>query len=115
LRGALNSGQNAKLERRWNNECEYPLRDNPNLPWKEQVTKKFKHKVWVVVMYYNHPKYKAPVMIHVLNALAYPLKFIPSKSVLRMDEYTLYSFRIGSVVHGYEVEFQIPKKFSFKN
>lgn len=115
LRKALNSGENAKLERRKNEECAFPIRINPNLPWKEQVSKKFKHKVWVVVLYYNYPKVKVPFMVHVLNFLAYPLKFIPEKSVLRMEEYTNYTYRIGGVVHGYSVEFQIPKKFSFSN
>jgi hypothetical protein len=115
LRRALNSGENAKLERRWNEQCAFPIRENPKAPWKEQITKKFKHPVWVVVLYYNYPKVKVPLMVHVLNVLAYPLKFIPTRSVLRMNEYTTYSFRIGSVVHGFEVEFQIPKKFSFKD
>ena len=114
LRRALTS-HNAKLERRWNNECEYPIKENPNAPYREQIVKKFKHKVWVVVLYYNHPIYKAPLAVKVLNVLAYPLKFVPEKSVLRMPEYTLYDFRIGSVVHGFKIEFQIPKKFSFKN
>jgi hypothetical protein len=115
LRRALNSGENAKLERRKNEECAYPIRINPNLPWRDQVSKVFKHKVWVVVLYYNYPKVKVPFMVHVLNVLAYPLKFVPERSVLRMPEYTNYSFRIGAVVHGFCVEFQIPKKFSFKN
>jgi hypothetical protein len=115
LRGALNSGHNAKLEKRWNKDCEYPIRVNPEAPWKEQVSKVFKHKVWVVVLYYNYPKVKVPFMVHVLNVLAYPLKFVPERSVLRMPDYTLYSFRVGAVVHGYEIEFQIPKKFSFTN
>jgi hypothetical protein len=56
-----------------------------------------------------------PIAVHVLNVLAYPLKFIPERSVLRMPEYTLYDFRIGAVTHGFKIEFQIPKKFSFKN
>jgi hypothetical protein len=114
LRGALASGQNAKLERRWNEECAYPIRVNPKAPWKEQVSKKFKHKVWVVVLYHNHPTYKAPFLVHVLNVLAYPLKFVPQKSVLQMDEYKLVSYRVGSVINGWQVEFHIPKKFSFK-
>jgi hypothetical protein len=113
LRGALASGENAKLERRWNEECEYPIRINPNLPWKEQISKKFNHKLWVVVLYYNHKKFKAPLLVHILNVLANPLKFIPKKSVLQMDEYKCVSFRVGSVVHGYTIEFQIPKKFNF--
>lgn len=114
LRGALASGENARLERRWNEECEYPIRINPNAPWKEQITKKFKHKVWVVVLYYNHKKFKAPILVHVLNFLAYPLKFIPKKSVMVMKEYKLIWYRIGSVTNGYTVEFHIPNKFSFK-
>jgi len=115
LRSALASGHNAKLERRWNESCAYPIRENPKAPWREQVSKKFKHKVWVVVLYYNHPTYKAPLLVHVLNVLAYPLKFIPTRSVLQMDEYRLVSYRVGSVVNGWQVEFHIPKKFSFKN
>jgi hypothetical protein len=113
LRGALASGENAKLERYWNEDCAYPIRENPKAPWKEQVSKKFKHKVWVVVLYYNHKPFKAPFLVHVLNVLAYPLKFIPRRSVLQMDEYTNYTFRVGDVIHGYAVEFQIPKKFKF--
>lgn len=115
LRRALNSGENAKLELRKNEECAYPIRVNPKAPWKDQITKKFKHKVWVVVLYYNYPKVKVPIAVHVLNVLAYPLKFVPERSVLRMPEYTIYGFRIGSVVNGFEMEFHIPKKFSFKN
>lgn len=115
LRGALASGENAKLERRWNQDCAYPIRNNPKAPWHEQVSKVFKHKVWVVVLYYNYPKVKVPLLVHVLNVLAYPLKYIPKRSVLLMDEYKLVSYRVGSVVHGWQVEFHIPKKFSFKN
>lgn len=77
--------------------------------------KKFKRKLWVVeILGDNEPKQKIPVGVHVLNYLAYPLKFIPTKLVLRMKEYTLYTFRIGGVVNGYSVQIQIPKKFSFK-
>jgi hypothetical protein len=115
LRKALASGENAKLERRFNEDCEYPIRINPSAPWKEQVSKHFKHKLWVVVLYYNYPKIKVPVLVHILNVVAYPLKFIPEKSIMRMDNYSIYTFRIGSVINGYSVEFQIPKKFNFKN
>jgi hypothetical protein len=114
LRRALNSGENAKLEKKLNEDCEYPIRINPKAPWKEQISKKFKHKVWVVVLYYNYPKVKIPFLVHVLNILAYSLKFIPQKFVLKMDTYTLYTFRVGSVFNGYSLEFHIPKKFSFK-
>jgi hypothetical protein len=115
LRSALASGHNAKLEKRWNSECECPIRINPNAPWDKQITKEFKHRVWVVVLYYNHPRYRAPLMVKALNVLLYPLKYWPEKSVLRMPEYKCVTFRVGSVVNGFSVEFQIPKKFSFKN
>jgi len=113
LRHALASGYNAKLEKRWNAECAYPLRENPNAPWKDQISKVFKHRVWVVVLYTNHKTYSAPLLVRILNVIMYPLKFVPQKSVMQMPEYTCYSFRVGDVVHGFSVEFQIPKKFSF--
>jgi hypothetical protein len=85
--------------------------DGNNNQWN---VKKFKRKLWVVeLLGKDEPKLKVPVAVHVLNFLAYPLKFIPTKSVLRMPEYTNYTFRVGGVTHGYSVEFQIPKKFSF--
>lgn len=81
---------------------------------KEFLTKKFKHKLWVVeLLDKSEPKAKVPVAVHVLNFLTYPLKFIPEKNILKMDKYTLYTFRIGGVSNGYSVEFHIPKKFSF--
>ena len=113
LRGALASGENARLERRWNKDCAYPIRVNPNLPWDNQVSKVFKKKVWVVVLYYNHKKYRVPVFVHVLNVLAYPLKFVPKRSVLKMDEYRCVTYRIGDVINGISVEFHLPKKFAF--
>ena len=76
--------------------------------------KKFKHKVWVVVLYYNYPKIKTLFLVHVLNVLAYPLKYIPTKSVLRMPEYKCVTYRIGDVTNGFAIEFYIPKKFGFK-
>ncbi len=83
-------------------------------------TRHFKHKLWVVEMLgKGEPKMKQPLMtgiiIKIINVLVFPLKYVPQKSVLRMDEYTDYTYRIGSVVNGFSVEFQIPKKFSFKN
>jgi hypothetical protein len=114
LRQALASGHNAKLEKRWNSECQYPLRVNPNAPWKDQITREFKHRVWVVVLYYNHPKYRAPLLVKLLNVLLYPLKYWPEKRVLRMPEYKCVTFRVGDVTNGFAVEFHIPKKFSFK-
>ncbi len=80
--------------------------------------KQFKHKLWVVVLLGEkdeQPKLPLPVhfLIKLINILVYPLKYIPRKSVLRMSEYTNYTFRIGDVTHGFSVEFQIPKKFRF--
>lgn len=79
------------------------------------TVKNFKHKLWVVELLNEYePKAKIPFIVHVLNVLAYPLKFIPKRKVLKMKEYISYTFRIGSVFNGYSIEFQIPKKFSFK-
>lgn len=86
----------------------------------ETANKKFKRKLWVVASYgkdYVGEKggIKLPFLIKTLNILAYPFRFIPSRSVLKMPEYTNYTFRIGGYTHGYAVEFQIPKKFKFSN
>ena len=76
----------------------------------------FKHKLWVVALLDVEEKQpRIPLMVHVLNFLAYPLKYIPQRSVLRMPEYTNYTYRVGGVTNGYSVEFQVPKKFSFNN
>lgn len=76
--------------------------------------KHFKTKLWVVeLLGDNQPKAKTPVLVKIMNALMYPLKYIPRRSVLKMNDYTNYTFRIGDVVHGFAIEFQIPKKFSF--
>lgn len=77
---------------------------------------KFKHKLWVVELLNAEEKQpRIPLMVHVLNFLAYPLKYIPQRSVLRMPDYTNYTYRVGGVTNGYSVEFQVPKKFSFNN
>ena len=73
-------------------------------------------KVWVVdLLRDDQPKPRTPFLIKILNILLYPTKFIPTKSVLRMDEYRCVTFRIGAVTNGISVEFHIPKKFSFNN
>jgi len=78
------------------------------------AVKKFKRKLWVVeILDTKQLKAKTPVLVKLLNIILYPLKYIPRKSVLRMPKYTKYDFRIGDVIHGFSVEFQIPKKFSF--
>lgn len=76
--------------------------------------KKFRRKLWVVQLQGKDEKVKVPAVIKVMNFLMYPLKYIPQRSVLRMPEYKLVSYRVGAVVNGFKVEFQIPKKFSFK-
>jgi len=77
--------------------------------------KKFKRKLWVVDMLNkNEQQPRIPLLVYVLNVLTFPLKYVPQKSVLRMPEYTNYTFRVGNVTSGYSIEFQIPKKFSFK-
>ena len=75
---------------------------------------RFKRKVWTVeLLRDNQPKARVPWAVKILNALCFPLKFIPKKSVLRMDEYKVVTFRIGAVTSGLSVEFHVPKKFSF--
>ena len=76
---------------------------------------RFKRKVWVVeLLRESEPKARVPWTVKVLNVICYPLKYVPKKSVLRMDEYKCVTFRIGAVTSGLSVEFHIPKKFSFK-
>lgn len=86
----------------------------------QRMLKQFKHKLWVVQMVDSDKEQPAlslgvKILMTIITGLVYPLKYVPQKSVLRMPEYTNYTFRIGSVVHGYEIEFQVPKKFSFSN
>jgi len=80
----------------------------------QYAVKTFKRKLWVVATVDKKEKVKIPVMVHVLNVLLYPLKYVPRKHVLRMPEYKVITFRVGGVTNGYSVEFQIPKKFGFK-
>jgi hypothetical protein len=77
-------------------------------------TPKLKKKVWVVaILDEDAPKVKIPFLVHVINVLLYPLKYIPRKDILRMDNYRNVTFRIGDITNGFSIEFQIPKKFSF--
>ena len=77
----------------------------------KQVSKT-KRKVFVIVN--DNKEARLPRWVRAINVITYPLRFIPKRSVLRMDDYTNYTFSIGAVSNGYSVEFQIPKKFSFK-
>jgi len=75
--------------------------------------KKFKKKLWVVELLKDDQNCKTPVAVYIMNAILYPLKYIPRRSVLKMDEYKNVTFRIGDVTNGIAVEFHIPKRFSF--
>jgi len=79
----------------------------------QYAIKKFRRKLWVVQLQ-SDETVKIPVLVRLLNFIMYPVKFIPQRSVLQMPEYRLVSYRVGAVVNGFKVEFQIPKKFSFK-
>ena len=74
---------------------------------------RFKRKVWVVELLKPDQKVKTPFLIKILNAVLFPLKFIPKRSVLEMTEYKCVTYRIGAVTSGFSIEFHIPKKFSF--
>lgn len=76
--------------------------------------KNFKRKLWVVELLDSDEKIKVPFMVHVLNIILYPTKFIPEMSVLKMDEYKNVTFRLGGITNGFAIEFHVPKKFSFK-
>ena len=81
----------------------------------EFSVKTFKNKLWVVELLDKDTEVKVPLMVKILNVILYPLKYIPKKSVLRMPEYKVVTFRVGDVIHGFSIDFQVPKKFSFKN
>lgn len=116
LRGCLAAGCKARLVKEWNENCAYPLVINPKAPWSEQIKRKFNYKVWVVEMLRDDIEApKVPFMVHMLNIILYPLKFIPRKSVLLMPEYKLITFSVGAVCHGYRIEFHVPKNFSFND
>jgi len=84
-------------------------------PW---AIKKFKKKLWVVeLLDKNEPRATIPVALKIMNVVLNPvffiMKYIPRKSVLKMDNYKVVTFRVGDVINGLSVEFHIPKKFSF--
>lgn len=80
--------------------------------------KKFKKKLWVVEIHKDKIKLNMPtyqkVLIKIFNAILHPLKYIPRKSILKMEDYTNYNFSVGGITNGFSIQFQIPKKFSFK-
>jgi len=90
--------------------------DLDSIPWNQEgnVHKKYKAFFVHVLNVLAYPLKFVPEksVLHVLNVLAYPLKFVPEKSVLRMPEYTNYTYRIADVINGLAIEL-VPKKFSF--
>jgi len=80
--------------------------------------KVFKKKVWVVeLLDKDEPRAELPaihrISVTVLRALVYPLKYVPKRSVLRMDEYKVITYRVGAVTNGLSIDIHIPKKFGF--
>lgn len=112
LYGCINSNHSAHIERIDNIELskqDFPLMDGNNtMPYRER--KPIDTKVYVVV-FYSKKLRKLPFWVKLINIITYPIRFIPKQSILRMKEYTCYTYRIGDVTHGYSVEFHIPKKF----
>lgn len=90
--------------------------DNFNLIQNDKTytLKKFRHKLWVVELLDDDVKIKIPIIVKLLNVILYPIKFIPSKSILKMNDYKCITYRIGAVTSGFALEFHVPKKFSFK-
>lgn len=75
---------------------------------------RFKRKVWAVeLLSDDKDKPKQPILFKIFNTILHPLKYIPRRSVLKMPEYRVVTFRVGDVTHGYSIEINIPKKFSF--
>jgi hypothetical protein len=82
----------------------------------EFTVKKFKKKLWVVeLLGKNEATPRTPIIIKFLDAVLKPFQYVPKKHILKMPEYTNIEFRIGGVVNGFKIEFQIPKEFSFTN
>lgn len=80
-------------------------------PW---AVKYYRHKLWVVeLLKDDQPKLQVPVLISILNVVLFPLKYVPRKLVLKMDNYTNYTFRLGDVINGFSIEFHVPRKFGF--
>lgn len=76
--------------------------------------KKMKRKVWVVRISNKTDNQTIPIQAKIFKFITKPLKYIPRKDILVMNEYKCITYRIGSIVNGISVEFHIPKKFSFK-
>jgi len=78
------------------------------------ANKTFRRKLWVVeLLGKDEPAPRIPALVYMLNWILYPLKYIPRRSVLRMNEYKCVTYRVGAVTNGFAIELHIPKKFSF--
>lgn len=80
---------------------------------------KFKNELWVVELLDGiEDEIVQPIGIRIslaiMNYLLFPTKFIPKKDVLKMKDYKVITFRVGSVTNGWSIQFHVPKKFSFK-
>ena len=80
---------------------------------KKYVKKEFNRKLWVVQL--KDKKTPIPFLVKLINIITTPLKYIPTRSVLRMEDYKNVTYTVGGVTNGYSIEFQIPKKFGFNN
>jgi len=80
--------------------------------------KRLKRKLWVVELL-NKDSDKASIPweqaipLAILRALVYPLKYVPKRSVLRMADYKVITYRIGDVTNGLSIDIHVPKKFGF--
>jgi hypothetical protein len=84
-----------------------------------RTPRQFKHKLWAVEMLDKDTKaLKQPKVISILlfliKIIVYPLKYVPSRRVLEMDDYKVVTYRVGAVTNGCSVDIHIPKKFGFK-
>lgn len=75
--------------------------------------KKFKKKVWVVQTLEDDEKVKTTFISKLALIFSNSFKYIPKKFVFKNENYTEYSFSIGSIENGLKIKIQIPKKFSF--
>jgi hypothetical protein len=86
----------------------------------ERIAKVFNHKLWAVEMLAEDASipengWLINTLMVLIKIIITPLKFIPERRVMIMDNYKWITYRIGDVTNGYTVEFHIPKKFSFRD
>lgn len=86
--------------------------------YNEWAIKRFKNKLWVVTLLGNDEVApKQPLMVKVLlkimNGIHMISKYIPKKSKIKLDDYTIHSFRFGNLSSGLIFEIHVPRKISF--